>query len=100
MLNRLVLVCSIMLVGIVSQAQVSYSLGNEAAYIEQSEKEAARSGNDSVQAYRYLKLSLLYRRVNDTTQSRRFLEKGIATGERYTFLKTASIYYTAIIKYG
>jgi signal transduction histidine kinase len=89
-----------MLVGIVSQAQVSYSLGNEAAYIEQSEKEAARSGNDSVQAYRYLKLSLLYRRVNDTTQSRRFLEKGIATGERYTFLKTASIYYTAIIKYG
>lgn len=100
MVYRLIFFCLTMFVSIVSHAQVSYSLGNESEYIGRLEKEARRAGNDSVRAYTYLKLSLLYRRVSDTAQSRHFLEKGVAAGEKYTFLKAASIYYTAMIRYG
>lgn len=100
MIHRSILVCLIMVIGVVSHAQVTYSLGNESEYISRLEKEAAQAGNDSVRAYTYLKLSLLYRRVNDTTQSRRFLEMGVTASESYPFLKAAATYYTAIVRYG
>lgn len=99
MLYRFILICFTLFSGIVSHAQVSYSLGNEAAYIARMEREGAQPGNDSVKAYTWLKLSLLYKRANDTTQARRFLEKGIAAGERYTFIRDASVYYRAVVRY-
>lgn len=97
MLYRLLLICLSLFSAIVSCAQVSYSLGNEAEYIARIE--ATQPGNDSAQAYTWLKLALLYKRVNDTTQARFFLEKGIAAGEHYTFLEAASVYYRAVIRY-
>lgn len=100
MLYRSILVCLIMFTRVVSHAQVTYSLGNESDYIVRLEKEAVQTGSDSVLAYTYLKLSLLYRRINDTTQSRRFLEKGVVASESYPFLRAAATYHTAIVRYG
>jgi two-component system, NarL family, sensor kinase len=99
MVYRFVLIGLIMVAPIVSHGQVSYSLGNEAAYIARMEREVAQSDDDSVRAYTSLKLSLLYKRANDTTQARRFLEKGAAAGKRYTFIGAASVYYRAIFLY-
>ncbi len=99
MVYRLILLVLIMFVSVVPQAQVTYSLGNESEYISQLEAEA-ENGNDSIQAYTALKLSLLYKRINDTTQSRIYLKKGAAASESYPFLKAAVPYYTAIVRYG
>ncbi|MFD1003318.1 ATP-binding protein [Ohtaekwangia kribbensis] len=99
MVYRFVLIGLVMVSAMVSHAQVSYSLGNEGAYIARMQREMAQSGNDSVQAYACLKLSLLYKRTNDTTQARHFLEKGVAAGKQYTFIEAASVYYRAIVHY-
>lgn len=79
--------------------QVSYSLGDEGAYIARQEKEAATATNDSIKANTYLKLALLYRRINDAEKSNVVLQQGIDLAKRYPMLNAASYYYKTIVTF-
>jgi two-component system, NarL family, sensor kinase len=80
-------------------AQVSYSLGDETAYIARQEKEAAAATNDSIKANAYLKLSLLYRRISDAAKSKAALQQGMDLAKKYPMLNAASYYYNAIVTF-
>jgi signal transduction histidine kinase len=82
-----------------ASGQVSYSLGDEGVYIAQQEQEATAATNDSIKANRYLKLSLLYRRINNAEKSKIALQKGIDLATHYPLLKAASYYYKTIIEF-
>lgn len=77
------------------KGQLLYSLDDDMAYITNLEMQADRASSDSVKAYLYLKISFLYRLVNDTSRIKGYLAKGIAMSEPYPFLKAASWFYKA-----
>lgn len=79
--------------------QVSYSLGEEAAYASRMEREAAGIADDSAKANAYFKLSLLCRRMNDTARSKRYLQEGMVLGNPYPMLKAAAVYYKTMAEY-
>ncbi len=83
-----------------ASAQLIYSLGDDSAYIARMEKEAKETPSDSVRAYTYLKLSLLCKRINDTTKTKNYLEEGIRLSANYPFLRAASHFYKAIGEFG
>lgn len=77
------------------KGQLVYSLDDDRDYIANLEKEAKQASSDSVKAYLYLRISSLYRLVNDTSKVNDYLAKGIGLSEPYPFLKAASWYYKA-----
>jgi len=80
-------------------AQVAYSLGTENAYIANTEQEAIALKDDSLKANAFLKLSLLWRRMNNPEKSKHYLEQGTALAHKYPMLKAAAFYYQSIINY-
>jgi signal transduction histidine kinase len=82
-----------------ASGQVSYSLGDEGAYIARQEQEAAAAANDSIKANTCLKLSLLYRRINNAEKSKAALQQGIKLAAQYPLLKAASHYYKTIVEF-
>lgn len=75
--------------------QLTFSLDDDSAHIARVEKEAALASTDSIKAYTCLKLSGMYRLLNDTVKIHDYLQKGISLSEKYPFLKAASFYYKA-----
>lgn len=83
-----------------ASAQISYSLGNDATYIARLENEARQAATDSIRAYNYLKLSLLCKRINDTSKAQDYLQRGVRLGARYPFVKASTAYYVALMQFG
>lgn len=80
-----------------SNAQMVYSLGNDSTYIRQLEREASRATNDSVAAYTYFRISVLYKRKGDVAKAKDVLEKGKRLIGNSAFLKSASVYYETVV---
>jgi signal transduction histidine kinase len=99
MLPRIFLLCLSLTLALHASGQVSYSLGDEGPYIARQEQEAAAATNDSIKANKYLKLSLLYRRINNTEKSKATLQQGIDLATQYPLLKAASYYYKTIVEF-
>lgn len=79
----------------VCNAQLVYSLDDDAGYIARMEKEAAAATTDSAKAYACLKLSSLCRLIGDTNKIRDYLSKGIALSKPGSFTEAASWFYKA-----
>ncbi len=79
----------------VCNAQLVYSLDDDAGHIARMEKEAEAATTDSAKAYAYLKLSSLCRLIGDTNKIRDFLNKGIALSKPGSFTEAASWFYKA-----
>jgi signal transduction histidine kinase len=82
------------------QAQIAYSLGDDAPYIARIEKEAETATSDSARAYMYLKLSSFCKLIKDTVKAKDYLNRGIRLGEKYPFLQAAAYYYKGHAQYG
>lgn len=79
----------------ICNAQLVYSLDDDAGHIARMEKEAEAAKNDSAKAYAYLKLSSLCRLIGDTNKIRDYLNKGIALSKPGSFTEAASWFYKA-----
>ena len=69
----------------ICNAQLVYSLDDDAGHVARMEKEAAATTTDSAKAYAYLKLSSVCRLIGDTNKIRDYLNKGIALSEPGSF---------------
>ncbi|MBT1687989.1 sensor histidine kinase [Dawidia soli] len=98
-MHRIYLLLFSLTLSLSASAQTSYSLGDEAAYITRQEQEAAAAPNDSIKANAYLKLSLLYRRVNDAEKSKAAVQQGTDLAKGYPLLEAASYYYRSIVEF-
>lgn len=79
----------------ICNAQLVYSLDDDAAHVARMEKEAAVTTPDSAKAYAYLKLSSVCRLIGDTNKIKEYLSKGIALGTPGSFAEAASWFYKA-----
>lgn len=79
----------------ICNAQLVYSLDDDAGHVARMEKEAAATTTDSAKAYAYLKLSSVCRLIGDTNKIRDYLNKGIALSEPGSFAEAASWFYKA-----
>lgn len=76
-----------------------YSLGDDSTYVTRLEREATSAANDSIAAYTYYKISLLYKRKGEASKAQETLERGLKLAGNSKFLKAASSYYETIILY-
>jgi two-component system NarL family sensor kinase len=79
----------------ICNAQLVYSLDDDAAHIARMEKDAEAAKTDSAKAYAYLKLSSICRLIGDTNKIRDYLNKGIALSKPGSFTEAASWFYKA-----
>lgn len=79
----------------ICNAQLVYSLDDDAGHVARMEKEAETAKTDSAKAYAYLKLSSLCRLIGDTNKIRDYLNKGIALSKPGSFTEAASWFYKA-----
>lgn len=79
----------------ICNAQLVYSLDDDAGHVARMEKEAAAATTDSAKAYAYLKLSSYCRLIGDTNKIRDYLNKGIALSKPGSFTEAASWFYKA-----
>ena len=71
------------------------SFDDDRLYIEKYEKEIEESRSDSVKAYLCFKLSIMYKLANDSTQARKYLNKGVKLTKGNAFLNAAFYYFNA-----
>jgi len=79
----------------ICNAQLVYSLDDDAGHVARMEKEAAATTTDSAKAYAYLKLSSICRLIGDTAKIRDYLNRGIALSKPHSFAEAASWFYKA-----
>jgi two-component system, NarL family, sensor kinase len=79
----------------ICNAQLVYSLDDDAGHVARMEKEAAAMTADSAKAYAYLKLSSVCRLIGDTNKIRDYLNRGIALSKPGSFTEAASWFYKA-----
>lgn len=90
----------LLLTGLYSRAQLTYSLDDDAAFVARLEKETGELKSDSARAYNYFKLSVFCKLIGDTVKAKSYLNQGLALGKKYPLLYGAGYYYMAHAQYG